>query len=534
MKYIELFAGCGGLSLGLNAAGGELVFANEVSPMASETYAYNFFNEDWSKPGECKRGVWLGSQYSRKNFAYRLRENPLEIIYPSQQCEVQQPQDLQGKVVVGSIKHLNRLIEESPSFLKSFIEIYGNGQVDLVSGGPPCQSFSMAGMRQLKNERNTLPWEFAKFVAVVKPKLAMLENVQGILNAFVENGVEFHAWLEVCKAFAKVGYTPICFLVNAKNVGVAQNRPRFIMLALSQQIFNTLGAGTDSKLNQILEPSGRFYANFHRHKSISTYDLPVFDLSSGNNVSQLLGTPFERLFSNQVWTVEQAIGDLVHIDKVSTLEELEKGEYAKHLETYFSSSLKNRSISNLKLRSNSIKIKQRFRVYQLIATLDKSSAKVLRDYLKGNKPELTSEIETQLLKLKFLASDGISFLCFNRISDLSNYLNNLKTKKQTQRALVKDAPAPAALSIPDDACHYSQLRTLSVREMARIQSFPDNFEFRSKVTTGGTNRRFEVPQYTQVGNAVPPMLGLALGEVCKGILKISKNNESSRLITQRA
>ena len=55
--------------------------------------------------------------------------------------------------------------------------------------------------------------------------------------------------------------------------------------------------------------------------------------------------------------------------------------------------------------------------------------------------------------------------------------------------------------------------------MARFQSFPDSFEFRSKVTTGGKMRRFEVPQYTQVGNAVPPLLGRALGLVVKNILE---------------
>ncbi|MNC83902.1 Modification methylase AplI [compost metagenome] len=54
--------------------------------------------------------------------------------------------------------------------------------------------------------------------------------------------------------------------------------------------------------------------------------------------------------------------------------------------------------------------------------------------------------------------------------------------------------------------------------MARIQSFPDHFEFRSKVTTGGQMRQFEVPQYTQVGNAVPPLLGQALGNVVKALL----------------
>ena len=96
----------------------------------------------------------------------------------------------------------------------------------------------------------------------------------------------------------------------------------------------------------------------------------------------------------------------------------------------------------------------------------------------------------------------------------------LKTKKHSQRALLPGKPAPAALSIPDDVCHYdkSQLRTLTVREMARIQSFPDSFRFRSKITTGGTMRQYEVPQYTQVGNAVPPDLGHKLGLSLKKLL----------------
>jgi DNA (cytosine-5)-methyltransferase 1 len=55
--------------------------------------------------------------------------------------------------------------------------------------------------------------------------------------------------------------------------------------------------------------------------------------------------------------------------------------------------------------------------------------------------------------------------------------------------------------------------------MARYQSFPDWFEFRSKITTGGEMRRFEVPQYTQVGNAVPPILANALGKAIDNILQ---------------
>ena len=98
---------------------------------------------------------------------------------------------------------------------------------------------------------------------------------------------------------------------------------------------------------------------------------------------------------------------------------------------------------------------------------------------------------------------------------LIQFINSVElTKKHSQRALIKGNPSPAQLTIPDDICHYSpyENRVLTIREMARIQSFPDSFVFRSKETTGGKNRSYEVPQYTQVGNAVPPKMAFYLGE----------------------
>ena len=127
------------------------------------------------------------------------------------------------------------------------------------------------------------------------------------------------------------------------------------------------------------------------------------------------------------------------------------------------------------------------------------------------------------MKQNLLDSDGKTLANFSKKSQVLKYLSMLATKKQTQRALIANKPAPAALSIPDDACHYDIRlpRTLTIREMARFQSFPDWFVFRSKETTGGQMRKFEVPQYTQIGNAVPPLLGKALGEVVKRILRMS-------------
>ena len=173
------------------------------------------------------------------------------------------------------------------------------------------------------------------------------------------------------------------------------------------------------------------------------------------------------------------------------------------------------------LRSNSPKTKMRFKLYQNLSGASPEIQKNVREFLRG--PENVSLAKSSadfLLDHTYLLTDGKSLVEFADREALTDYVSQLGTKKQTQRALLKTKPAPAALSIPDDACHYDpkQQRTLSVREMARFQSFPDTFEFRSKVTTGGKMRKFEVPQYTQVGNAVPPLLGRALGKVVANIL----------------
>ena len=72
--------------------------------------------------------------------------------------------------------------------------------------------------------------------------------------------------------------------------------------------------------------------------------------------------------------------------------------------------------------------------------------------------------------------------------------------------------------MPDDFIHPIEHRVPTVRELARFQSFPDNFQFRSKETTGAHRRKVEVPQYTQVGNAVPPLLARRIAEVVAKLL----------------
>lgn len=87
---------------------------------------------------------------------------------------------------------------------------------------------------------------------------------------------------------------------------------------------------------------------------------------------------------------------------------------------------------------------------------------------------------------------------------------HLRTEKHTLQRLHPDQPAPTVTTIPEDFVHYSRDRIPTVREMARLQSFPDWFEFKGPRTTGGVRRKNSLPQYSQVGNAVPPILGEAV------------------------
>lgn len=94
----------------------------------------------------------------------------------------------------------------------------------------------------------------------------------------------------------------------------------------------------------------------------------------------------------------------------------------------------------------------------------------------------------------------------------------LASKKRNYNVLNPANQSPTMMTIPDDYIHYSTPRALTVREMARLQSFDDSFVFQGKRSTGGNNRKYEVPQYTLVGNAVPPLLARAIGmEILKYI-----------------
>ena len=518
MNHIELFAGCGGLSLGLESAGFKLVMANELSPMAAETFAYNFFNENLEESCLESRVMWLSSNYEKENRKARLREDPRKFPELSEnKSDFSENTELNGKLVVGNIVQLNQWLDRNPKQVIELRNAYGSeGGLDLVSGGPPCQSFSMAGLRQFNNNRNTLPWEFAKFVKTTQPKIALLENVTGILRAFDVDGKKFYAWFEVAKAFAQINYIPLCLHINAKYAGVAQNRPRFIFIGVRHDVFDNIYLQLNETDKNIYKQSISFVNDLKKGLDVEYGALPYFDVANDEHNDLFRNTFLSPLvkYKDKEFTVKDAIDDLRDEGSV-------KSQYIELINTsLMQDHRESKNLMNHDLRNNGIHVQRRFRIYQILQLLDSSTKKEALDLLKGKTNIVSDSTANKLLSYDYLI-DLHKYTRFSSINELISYFNDHQTKKQTQKALIPDQPAPAALSIPDDACHYhhDELRTLTVREMARIQSFPDQFVFRSKVTTGGQMRQFEVPQYTQVGNAVPPLLGQALGCVIKGLLE---------------
>lgn len=504
-SFIELFAGCGGLSLGLRSAGFTEVLANELSPMPAETFAKNLLAVDMREPAfqatspSERKVLWIDPTSDR--VIDRLVENPFERPM-SEMIEVLETGDLCGRLIVGDIRRLNELVELRGERL---------AEADLVSGGPPCQSFSLAGRRELGNSRNQLPWEFARFVDTHKPKLVLLENVEGILRPFKDCGVEYHAWFEVCKAFTAVGYIPCPILLNARIAGVAQNRPRFVMFAVRQDLL--------AELSHELYPwfargADLFEATRDNDPEYDSTRWRYWDFTNSDIVAAK-----ESVFAPLVTHDDPSVQHSVH-DAIGDLELLNPDVPSRYVEK-INTILKDYVEGDLDTHLNSVvphhtpRVTARFRIYQAISQADDRTAKAIRMALHGDARQIDASILNYLRDWTLIDyGSGIP----DSLDALQEYLVGLATKKFSQRALKRDLPAPAAMSIPDDVCHYSEARTLSAREMARIQSFPDNFEFRGIATTGGLRRRYQVPQYTQIGNAVPPLLGRALGQVAQGIL----------------
>ena len=407
--FVDLFAGCGGLSLGLENAGFTPAYVNEIDPDALESY---LINRD-------------------ENFPL-LRKK-----YNSQ-----------------GVQNLTKKKNALDNLSLDFQEDYGfkNKELDLVVGGPPCQGFSALGMRrtQLLPRKdvpsNYLYKDMIKIIQSFSPKAFLFENVAGLVTGrWSPNGKKGEIWKDVEKSFRKLADYNIHYeLLHAKDYGVPQNRPRIIMVGLRKDF---------SYENDVTLPGNGLLPN---PKNDFPNILELFDDILDNDYLNTLDTPTYP--KNPRTTIQKKLRTTRNGTVLMKGDKLTEHKYSKH----------------------SKKIIEKFQY--------------------------------------MIKNDG-------------NILEKMKTKKFVQRVIPKvwgkNGPNITATSLPDDFVHYSQPRSLTVREWARLQLFPDWYEFAGNRTTGGRKRAGdftngdwtrETPKYTQIGNAVPVKLSEEIGIHLKKIL----------------
>lgn len=126
-----------------------------------------------------------------------------------------------------------------------------------------------------------------------------------------------------------------------------------------------------------------------------------------------------------------------------------------------------------------------------------------------NNHQTSAQSEKVRKRLKIIAQHGD----YSEATKKALQAAKCNSDKRNYTVLNPLSQSPTVVTMPDDFIHYAAHRALTVREMARLQSFDDSFVFQGKRSTGGEKRKEEIPQYTLVGNAVPPLMARAIANV---------------------
>ncbi|MDP9759079.1 MULTISPECIES: DNA cytosine methyltransferase [Agrobacterium] len=412
--FVDLFSGCGGLSLGLTLSGLKGHFAIERDDMAFQTFAANMLQRKGARRFDWPR--WLEKK------AWDIEE----------------------------------LLDQHLSGLRSL-----RGQIDILAGGPPCQGFSFAGRRNEDDPRNLLFKKYVEMVQALQPQAIVIENVPGMKVVHARRNVidlqnpirkekKLSFYDKLAESLSDAGYAVEAKLVDSSTFGVPQKRSRLIVIGVRKDLCEWLDGGI-------------------KH---------VFDLLELARMAQL-----RELGLGEVVTASDALSDLEINGRTLSptsdpqcppryLEASYHGPKTAYQELmHFGHE---GPMDSMRLARHRDDVRERF-------------GKILAECRRGV-----------------------------RMSDADRKSYNLK--KHRIFPMASDDPAPTVTTLPDDILHYSEPRILTVREYARLQSFPDWFHFKGKYTTGGKLRTKECPRYTQVGNAVPPLLARAIGKALQEIL----------------
>lgn len=408
--FIDLFSGCGGLSLGLMCAGWHGLFAIEQNPDAFKTLNFNLIEE-----GE------NNVRKPRFDWPSWLEKGPHEVA---------------------------EFVQSHRRELKNM-----RGTIQLVAGGPPCQGFSFAGKRTGDDPRNELFKHHLEVVDILRPELVLMENVQGIDTAFgigkqqqkKQHGRPQKSYANrIRETLQEHGYQVQQHVFRAVDFGVPQLRPRYFTLGIRQDL---LGGKEGPRLQGKLATI--------RNKFLSDRGLPIYHPVTVSDAISDLTTSGKRLI------------DCLDKESPPGFKEISYQEPMTPYQKLLHSGMNGRAPNSLRLVNHRPETVVRFQ-------------NILRTCRKG--VQLSEEDRVRL---------GI--------------------RKTAIAPLAPDQPSHTLTTLPDDLLHYAEPRIHTVREQARLQSFPDWFEFRGKYTTGGDRRSRECPRYTQVGNAVPPFLAEVIG-----------------------
>jgi DNA (cytosine-5)-methyltransferase 1 len=320
------------------------------------------------------------------------------------------------------------------------------GQLDLVAGGPPCQGFSInAPVRSAEDPRNHLFREYLRYVEAFQPRAILIENVPGLVS--FEHGATLHAILE---ALADLGYGADVHILGAPYYGVPQMRWRTIVLGLRGGI-----------IPQTAWPEPV------RHAPVRANFATTFE---GKQLVKRPGPSTDAPFTS----LRDALSDL------PSLANGEKGAAVKE----YAMPPQNEYQKSLRIGSDGVHNHEA----QRLSDINMERLEHIRP--GGN----WTDIPTDLLPKGMQRA---------RRSDHTKRYGRPRWEDLSSTILTKCDPHWGAFF------HPGQDRAFTVREAARIQSFPDHYVF-----TGSQSE-----QFAQVGNAVPPMLAAAVGRSLKAVLE---------------
>ncbi|MBW0147865.1 DNA cytosine methyltransferase [Marinobacter arenosus] len=442
MKFIDLFSGCGGLSLGLLNAGYTGLFAVERSADAFSTLKRNLIDQEFV--GLNGRFDWPNALECRNHDILALLDDP-----------------------------------EASRYLDS---LGNSGEVDLVAGGPPCQGFSSAGKRDPDDPRNQLAFAYLEIVRRVKPKFILMENVRGITQTFTKAGSQSLPPSEqIERALAELNYVPFHLIENSSQWGVPQARHRFVLIAIHKDQF--LGSNVNGDSLQLLSTGKELATKVEAQLKVFAEEFKInkglpplvtaSDALKDLKTLNFLGNPYK----------------LVDVPKDDS-----RASGFKQIAEYAPTFCRNPAYINLmrkgwerkkcpnhglRLPNHTVKVKKRFE-------------KILED------------IDDLNLQTRYKLARGKTLPLLYR-QEVHN------SRKHSLTVLDPHKPSGTVTTLPDDILHFDEPRIMTVRELARLQSFPDWFRFEGPYTTGGSLRKKTCPKYTQVGNAVPPLMAEGIG-----------------------